>query len=87
MFGYLINVFIPWMQVSRLERVYTLKYFPQALIVQCEKAEFNVDENQFIVHEDYMNSWSEINKELASYFSRGDMHCCRELKYVYLHFL
>ena len=52
------------MQVSRLQQVYTLKYFSQAPIVQCEKDEFNVNENKFTVHEDCMNSCLEINREL-----------------------
>ena len=68
--------------MSKLEKVYTLKDILKEPVVRNEKCEINIEENEFVVHKDYVDSYNEINKQLATYFSGGNKECCMKLKYV-----
>ena len=59
--------------------VYSLKQLPLVVVIQNEKCRI-IDDQQFCVHFDYMSSYSDINKELARYFSCGDTQCFRGIK-------
>ena len=66
-------------QVGRLDLVYSLKHKADCVEVLAVKCRL-IDGKDFQVHYEYVNSYKDINKELARYFSRGSRHCFRELR-------
>ena len=68
-------------QVGRLELVYRLKNKPETVAVLSEKCHL-VRDKELCVHRDHVNSFNEVNKELARYFSVGNMQCRNEIRRV-----
>ena len=68
-------------QVGRLELVYRLKNKPDTVAVLSEKCHL-VRDKELCVHRDHVNSFNEVNKELARYFSVGNMQCRNEIRRV-----
>ena len=66
--------------VAKLELVYTLANVPSVRpVVLSEKCRL-VDNKVMYVHMDHIASYSDINKELARYFSRYGLSCLPDLK-------
>ena len=68
-------------QVGRLELVYRLKNKPETVAFLSEKCHL-VRDKELCVHRDHVKSFNEVNKELARYFSVGNMQCRNEIRRV-----
>ena len=65
-------------QVDKLEVKYELKDLPDIFVIRSEKC--MVKDKHFYFHKDAIGSQSEINREVAKFFSEGNEDCIRELR-------
>ena len=68
--------------MARLDVVYHLKPLPDVEVVLTEVSKWKDDEEEFTfyVQKDHIEATSELNKELARYFSRGNNMAMTEIK-------
>lgn len=76
---YRLVICVIYIQVGKLEMVYSLRQLPDVVSVQEERCQVIEDRELCVVY-NHVNSYSDINRELARYFSLGDLQCRREIK-------
>ena len=75
-----------YIQVGKLDLVYTLKQKPDVVAKTPEKCKLK-DDSEFYIQKDHVDhkeikstAITDVNKELASFFSRGSQECFNELR-------
>lgn len=57
---------------------YSLDHTPDVFVIKNEKC--MLKENVFYFHTDHIESYPDINKEIAKMFSNSDQKCCRDIR-------
>ncbi|CAH1791177.1 unnamed protein product [Owenia fusiformis] len=65
-------------QVEKLEAVYSIKHRPDIIVIQNEKC--RIRDTEFCVQKDHVETYFEINREIAKYFSDDDATCMQEIR-------
>lgn len=55
-----------------------MKHTPDVFVIRNEKCVLK--ENFFYFHTDHIESYPDINKEIAKMFSNSDQKCCKDIR-------